>query len=66
MLCPITSHIKGYPFEVATPEGSKVTGAILSDQVKSLDRKARKAEFFCKLPKSVIEEVVSKLSTLLD
>ena len=64
ILCPITSQVKGYPFEVLIPEGMKVKGAILSDQVKSLDWKARKAEFACKLPPENFNEVVKKLSTL--
>src|SRR5687767_16037745 len=37
ILCPITSQVKGYPFEVATPARSRVCGVILADQVKSLD-----------------------------
>jgi mRNA interferase MazF len=37
LMCPITSRIKGYPFEVAIPAGLPVTGVMLSDQVKSLD-----------------------------
>ena len=31
ILCPITSQIKGYPFEVLIPAGLKISGAILSD-----------------------------------
>ena len=31
ILCPITNQVKGYPFEIALPEGLKVTGVILSD-----------------------------------
>jgi len=65
ILCPITSQIKGYPFEVLIPEGLEVKGAILSDQVKSLDWKARKAEFVCKLPPEKYNEAVKKLSTLI-
>lgn len=65
LLCPITSQIKGYPFEVLIPEGLEVKGAILSDQVKSLDWQARKAEFSCKLPPEKFNEVVKKLSTLI-
>jgi mRNA interferase MazF len=65
ILCPITSQVKGYPFEVKIPEGLEVSGAILSDQVKSLDWKARKAEFACKLPFAKFNEVVQKLSTLI-
>ncbi len=65
ILCPITSQIKGYPFEVIIPDGLKISGAILSDQVKSLDWKARQAEFVGKLPSTTFNEVVQKLSTLI-
>ena len=65
ILCPITSKVKGYPFEVAIPEGLKIGGVILSDQVKSLDWEAREAEFVCKLPKATVDEVLKKLNTLL-
>ena len=65
ILCPITSQIKDYPFEVVIPEGLEIKGAILSDQVKSLDWRARKAEFSCKLPPASYNEVVQKLSTLI-
>ena len=65
LFCPITSHIKGYPFEVIIPSGLKVTGAVLSDQVKNLDWKMRCAEFFDKVPEAVVMEISKKLATLL-
>jgi len=65
ILCPITTNVKGYPFEVVIPEGLEAKGAILSDQVKSLDWKVRGAEFFCKLPEATVNEVLQKLNTLL-
>jgi mRNA interferase MazF len=65
ILCPITSQVKGYPFEVIIPEGLEISGVILSDQVKSLDWKARKAELGCKLPSGTFNEVVQKLGTLI-
>jgi mRNA interferase MazF len=65
LLCPVTSQIKGYPFEVIIPQGLKLNGAVLSDQVKSLDWRARRAELICRLPKDTIDEVVQKLSTLI-
>ena len=65
IFCPITNQIKGYPFEVIVPSGLKVTGAILSDQVKSLDWKIRNTEFYDKIPDSAILEIFKKLSTLL-
>lgn len=65
ILCPITNQAKGYPFEVVLPKEMDVTGVILSDQVKSLDWRVRKAEFKASLPEDVIEEVLAKLGTLL-
>jgi len=65
IFCPVTSQIKGYPFEVLIPAGLPVTGAILSDQVKSLDWRARKAELICALPARTISQVLEKLATLL-
>jgi mRNA interferase MazF len=65
LLCPITSRVKGYPFEVAIPEGTPISGVVLSDQVKSLDWKARRAELLCTLPDEVVTETIGKLSALL-
>jgi len=64
ILCPITSQIKSYPFEVLLPAGLPVAGAILSDQVKNLDWRARNAELICTLPTETISEVLRKLVTL--
>jgi mRNA interferase MazF len=63
--CPITSQVKGYPFEVAIPAGLMISGVVLSDQVKSLDWKARQAEWICSLPALTVGEVLQKLNTLL-
>jgi mRNA interferase MazF len=65
IVCPVTNQIKGYPFEVVIPQGLKVSGAVLSDQAKSLDWKARKAELICRLPDTVINDVLRKLITLM-
>jgi len=65
VFCPITSQIKDYPFEVIIPEGNKIRGVILADQVKSLDYNSRKAQFISKLPSVTVEEVLNKLMTLI-
>jgi mRNA interferase MazF len=65
ILCPITNQIKGYPFEVIIPEGFAVTGAILSDQVKSLDWQARNTELICTLPAETVSQVLKKLELLI-
>jgi mRNA interferase MazF len=66
LCCPITGQVKGYPFEVPLPEGLEVGGVVLSDQMKCLDWRARRAEFICELPDLVIAEVLAKSRTLLD
>lgn len=49
LLCPITTKVKGYPFEVTLLKGLEVTGVVLADQVKSLDWHFRNYWFFpCK------------------
>lgn len=65
LFCPMTSRVKGYPFEVKIPDGLEVHGVILSDQVKSLDWRAREAERICGLPEEVVREVLAKALTLL-
>jgi mRNA interferase MazF len=65
ILCPITNQIKGYPFEVIIPEGFAVAGAILSDQVKSLDWQARDTELICTLPAETVSQVLQKLELLI-
>jgi mRNA interferase MazF len=65
IFCPVTNEIKGYPFEVLIPDGLPTVGAILSDQVKSLDWHALNAELICILPDETMSEVFQKLGTLL-
>jgi mRNA interferase MazF len=57
--------VKGYPFEVELPEGLPVRGAILADQVRSVDWRSRHAELACRVPRQVLPEVMSRLAVLL-
>jgi mRNA interferase MazF len=63
--CPITSHAKGYPFEVPLPSGGKISGVVLADQVKNLDWQARRVVFEAKAPADVIIDVRERLRVLL-
>ena len=65
LLCPITSRVKGYPFEVPLPPGDAVTGVVLADQVKSMDWRARGTRFEAQAPSQVMAEVLEKLAVLL-
>lgn len=65
VVCPITSHSKGYPFEVPIPTGLKVSGVILADHVKSVDWRGRNATLICQLPQTVVTDALAKLTSLL-
>lgn len=65
LCCPITSKEKGYPFEVAIPDGLPISGVVLSDQVRSFDWKSRKASLISRAPQALVEDVLAKLQTLL-
>jgi mRNA interferase MazF len=66
LVCPITTWIKGYPFEVELPQGMKTEGAILCDQIKSLDWRARNAKRIGSVPPSVMQEVTARILALVD
>lgn len=63
IFCPITRKIKGYPFEVEIR--GEIEGAILVDQITSLDWRIRKAEFIMKIDDNILEIVKEKLELLL-
>jgi len=63
LCCPMTTKIKGYPFEVVI-KGSQ-TSAALADQVKSLDWKVRKAKRKSQVSASELAEVRAKSVALI-
>lgn len=66
LFCPITSSVKAYPFEVVLPEGLPAQGAILCDQMRSLDWRSRKLQRFCVAPPEVVIEATAKVLALID
>lgn len=71
LCCPITTQVKGYPFEVKVsdtkpyPGGKAATGVVLADQLRCFDWRARKAELMAKAPDDLVAEVWAKLKVLL-
>jgi mRNA interferase MazF len=65
IVCPITSHVKQYPFEVPLPAGLPVSGVVLSDHLRSADWRARSVEYAGIAPTTVVSEVRAKLIPLL-
>ena len=65
LFCPVTSQVKGYPWEVRIPDGLAISGVVLADQVKSLDWRSRSSVKICALPQPAVFEILDKLGTLL-
>ncbi|MDP5276609.1 type II toxin-antitoxin system PemK/MazF family toxin [Chengkuizengella sp. 2205SS18-9] len=65
VLCPITRKQKGYPFEVVLPKHLAIEGVILTDQVKSLDWKARAFQIEGKAPGEVVESCLDLIHPFL-
>jgi len=62
---PISTRVKGYRFEVPLPEGLDSRGVILSDDIKSVDWKAREFKFIEKAPEDVVLEVLARVKALI-
>ena len=65
LFCPITSTVKGYPFEVKLPPGGPIGGVVLADRVRSLDWRVRRLAFVAAAPRQVVTETLGKLTALL-
>jgi mRNA interferase MazF len=66
LVCPITSQVKGYPFEVAIPEGLAVGGVVLADHVKNQDLNARNAAYACTVSDDVLFDVVELIQQIME
>jgi mRNA interferase MazF len=64
IVCPITSQVKGYPFEVEV-RGKKILGCVIADHVKNIDWVKRNASFIEVAADEVIDDVSAKLAALL-
>ena len=65
LFCPITSQVKGYPFEVPVSGVKLIEGVVLADQIKSLDWNKRKFEKIGKCPVEQVDRVLSRATQLL-
>jgi len=65
LLCPVTSRLKGYPFEVRLPDSGPISGVILADHIKSLDWRERGARPVGRAPIRIVGEVLDKVRVLL-
>ena len=65
IVCPLTNTNRGIPFHIPVPEETGMTGYIMTEQVKSVDFKARKAIYVADAPHATIDEVLAVLDACL-
>ncbi len=67
LVCPITSNVAPWPWKVLLPQGGPVSGAVLVDQIKSIDVAARQvAAAGLVVDEAVLADVLARLATLVD
>jgi mRNA interferase MazF len=66
VVCPVTSRERGWPMEVKLPPGLAVSGVVLVDHLRSIDREARKLKIIGAVPASVLDEIDARLAPLLN
>ena len=64
-VCPITSKVKGFNFEVLLPETMKTKGVVLIHHLRSVDWKTRGVKSIEQAPTSTVEEISAKLKPLV-
>ena len=65
LCCPITTQVKGYPFEVVLSASNGIKGVVLADQLRNMDWEARQAKLAGRAAEGVVMEVLAKLKALL-
>jgi mRNA interferase MazF len=65
LCCPITSKVKGYPFETAVETAGEIRGVILCDQIRSLDWRARRARLIGHASPASLDDALAKVEALL-
>lgn len=65
VVCPITSHVKGYPFEYPLPIDCPVRGVVLVDHVKNQDWKERNAELAATVESEMIDPICDMIESLI-
>lgn len=65
IVCPLTTSDRQIPFHLAVPEGLKLKGFVMIEQVKSIDFATRRARFIQKAPVELIEDALSILDACM-
>lgn len=65
IVCPITTKVKGFPFEVVLPAGAGVKGTVLADHIESMDHTARIISLIGRARQDAVDEVLARVAPLV-
>lgn len=65
IVCPVTNTDRNFPFHLAVPSGSSLTGFVMVEQVKSIDYTVRRAKFVESVSREFVEDVLDLMDACL-
>ncbi|HEU4391784.1 MAG TPA: type II toxin-antitoxin system PemK/MazF family toxin [Blastocatellia bacterium] len=65
IVCPITNADRGFPFHLAVPASSSLTGFVMVEQVKSVDYTVRRAKLIRRAPTEFVEDVLELIDACI-
>ena len=65
IVCPITNTDRGFPFHLAVPAPSSLTGFVMVEQVKSVDYAMRRARFVERASKEFVDDVLNLIDACI-
>jgi mRNA interferase MazF len=66
IVCPISRNLSPWPTKIRLPDGLPVTGAVLADQVRTIDHEHRVLRRLGEVPRQVLQDVREVLALLLE
>ena len=65
LCCPITSRVRGYPFDIPLTATRRIYGMVLADQVRAIDWRAREVTLADRAEPEVLIQVAAVITGLL-
>jgi mRNA interferase MazF len=65
IVCPITNTDRGFPFHLAVPSGTRLSGFVMVEQVKSADYGQRRAKFIARAPIDFVADVLDLIDACI-
>ena len=65
IICPVTSAVKGFPFELPVPPGLAVSGVVLLDQIRTVDWRTRSVQLLAQASPEFVDQILRVVRSIL-